>query len=268
MSQTLHSITWQAPILLPWRLLRVSCGRYMLDWAGFTRKTEGRMRVLAIIPAYNEEASLYATVASLVAECPQIDYLVVNDGSSDGTAQVIRENHLRAVQLPINTGLASAFRTGMKFAWRHGYDAAIQFDADGQHLPSYVLTMAREMQETSADIVIASRFVNGGRPPGARGVGSALITALIRVTTGQTITDPTSGMRLYGRAMIERFACGFDVAPEPDTIAAAIRAGAVVREIPAQMRERQAGESYLNLVNAIKYMARTCLSILLFQWLR
>ena len=175
------------------------------------------MRVLAIIPAYNEEECLSSTVSELRSQCPEIDYLVVNDGSRDKTASIIREEGLHGVNLPVNTGLTSAFRTGMKYAYRHGYDAAIQFDADGQHVPTFVRT---------------------------------------------------SGMRMYGRSMIKLFATGFDVAPEPDTVAWAIRKGNKVVEIPAQMRERQGGESYLKLSNVIKYMSRTCLSILLFQWLR
>lgn len=226
------------------------------------------MRVLAIVPAYNEEECLSNTVHELTSQCGGIDYLVVNDGSKDSTGFIIKREGLHGVNLPINTGLSSAFRTGMKYAYRHGYDAAIQFDADGQHLPDFINVMACELERSGADIVIASRFLDGTKFTGARGVGSHLITKLIRTTTGVTITDPTSGMRMYGRSMIRLFATGFDVAPEPDTVAWAIRKGSKVVEIPAQMRERQGGESYLKLSNVIKYMSRTCLSIVLFQWLR
>ena len=226
------------------------------------------MHVLAIIPAFNEEECLSSTVAELTSQCPDIDYLVVNDGSKDDTESIIRGEGLHGVNLPVNTGLTSAFRTGMKDAYRHGYDAAIQFDADGQHMPTFIRTMARAMDENGADIVIASRFLNGERFTGVRGLGSHLITHLVKMTTGVTITDPTSGMRMYGRSMIKMFATGFDVAPEPDTVAWAIRKGNKVVEVPAEMRERQGGESYLKLSNVVKYMSRTCLSILLFQWLR
>lgn len=226
------------------------------------------MHVLAIIPAFNEEECLSSTVTELTSQCPDIDYLVVNDGSKDDTESIIRGEGLHGVNLPVNTGLTSAFRTGMKYAYRHGYDAAIQFDADGQHMPAFIRTMARAMDENGADIVIASRFLNGERFTGVRGLGSHLITHLVKMTTGVTITDPTSGMRMYGRSMIKMFATGFDVAPEPDTVAWAIRKGNKVVEVPAEMRERQGGESYLKLSNVVKYMSRTCLSILLFQWLR
>ncbi len=227
------------------------------------------MRVLAIIPAYNEEEALLGTVTMFREACPNTDYLIVNDGSSDHTADIIRKKHLNGVSLPVNCGLTSGIRTGMKYAWRHGYDAAVQIDADGQHLPEYIPQMAEAMRQNDADIVIASRYLDGAvKPGGARGVGSKLISGLIKLTTGTRITDPTSGMRMYNRRMIEFFATGFDVAPEPDTVAYVARKGGTVIEIPCTMQERQGGESYLKLGNAIRYMARTCLSILLFQWLR
>ena len=153
-------------------------------------------------------------------------------------------------------------------ALRHGYDAVVQFDADGQHLPEFIPPMAQALEEQDADIVIASRALAGEAPQGLRNVGSKLISWLIRVTTGATVTDPTSGMRMYNRRMIELFATGFDVHPEPDTVALVARRGGRVVEVPARMQERQGGESYLTLGNSVKYMLRTGLSILLYQWLR
>lgn len=227
------------------------------------------MRVLAIVPAYNEEECLANTINNLVATCPDVDYVVINDGSADRTWEIVERNGMNGVCLPVNTGLTSAFRTGMKYALRHGYDAAVQFDADGQHDPRYIEPMAQEMVSSNADIVIASRFLDGKvKPSGARGAGSRLISRLIRVTTGTQLTDPTSGMRMYNRSMIEMFAKGFDVAPEPDTVALAARKGRRVVEVPVIMHERQGGESYLKLSSVIRYMSRTCLSILLFQWFR
>lgn len=227
------------------------------------------MRVLAVIPAYNEEECLADTVDELSRTCPDVDYLVVNDGSKDGTQSVIDRERMRAVSLPVNTGLTSGFRTGMKYAARHGYDAVVQFDADGQHVPSYIPKMARALEERDADIVIASRCLDGSyRLSGPRGLGSRLISFLIRATTGTTITDPTSGMRMYGRKMIDLFARGFDIAPEPDMLAYVASRGGTVVEIQTKMRERQGGESYFHLGNVIKYMSRTCLSILMFRFLR
>lgn len=226
------------------------------------------MKILAVIPAYNEEACIVDTVEWLRRECPDISYLVVNDGSKDATADLCRAHGFSYVSLPINTRLTSAFRCGMKYAWRHGFDAVVQFDADGQHLPSYIPALAAAMEEHDADIVIASRFLDGTKPTGARGVGQRLITALIKLTTGTTITDPTSGMRMFNRVMIEHFAKDFDIAPEPDTVALMARKGKTIVEIPAKMQERQGGTSYLDLPHIVSYMGRTCLSILLFQWLR
>lgn len=227
------------------------------------------MKILAVVPAYNEEECLAATISSLVTVCPDVDYLVVNDGSKDGTAQVIAENKLNGVNLPVNTQLPSAFRTGMKYALRHDYDAVVQFDADGQHLPEYIPVMAEAMEHTGSCMVIGSRFLDGSeKPAGLRGVGSRLITALIKLTTGVTITDPTSGMRLFDRSLIRQFATEFDCAPEPDMVAVIARKTHAVTEVQVKMQERQGGESYLNLTNAVKYMARTCFSILILRFLR
>ncbi len=226
------------------------------------------MRVLAIVPAYNEEECLANTVQELITTCPDVDYLVVNDGSSDATPRICDELALSHIDLPVNCGLTSAVKAGMKYAMRHGYDAAVQIDSDGQHMPEYISLMAKTMRDEGADIVIASRNLAGGGAEGARGAGARLITSFIRQTTGTTITDPTSGMRMYNRAMIERLARGFDLAPEPDTVALLIRRGAKVVEVPTKMRERQGGTSYLHFMSSVSYMARTCLSILLFQWFR
>lgn len=227
------------------------------------------MRVLTVIPAYNEEECLEGTIAMLEERCPGLDYLVVNDGSKDSTRQIIEKNGFNGANLPINTGLTSAFRTGMKYAWRHGYDAVVQFDADGQHLPTYIPQMAQVLEEKGADIVVASRYLDGTvKPTGARGAGSRLITWLIKLTTGAVITDPTSGMRMYSRKMIELFCKGFDWAPEPDLVAIVARKYGPVVEIQAEMQERQGGESYLKLGNVIRYMSRTCLSIVMSRFLR
>ena len=227
------------------------------------------MRVLAVVPAFNEEECLEGTIASLKEACPDIDYLVVNDGSKDATREIIARNGFNGANLPINTGLTSAFRTGMKYAWRHGYDAVVQFDADGQHLPCYIPQMAQVLDEKGADIVIGSRYLDGTqKPSGARGAGSRLITWLIKLTTGTVITDPTSGLRMYSRKMIELFCKGFDWAPEPDLVAIVARKYGPVVEIQTQMQERQGGESYLKLGNVIRYMSRTCLSIVMSRFLR
>ena len=222
-------------------------------------------RVIAIIPAYNEEANIISTVEDLKANAPGVDYVVINDGSKDATAAICREHGYNLVSLPVNTGLAGAFQTGMKYAQRHGYDYAIQFDADGQHSAAYIGDMVREAEDTGANIVIGSRFAAEKKPFSAR---MALITAMIALTTRKKIQDPTSGMRLFDAQMIPLFAQELDYSPEPDTISLLMRNGFSVREVQVEMRERTAGESYLNFTKSVSYMLRTSISILLVQWFR
>lgn len=226
------------------------------------------MKVLAVIPAYNEEDNIVSTVDDLLRNAPGVDYVVVNDGSSDLTARICRERGFRTIDLPVNLGLAGGFQTGMKFAYEHGYDYALQFDADGQHSAAYVWPMVQQAQSEGSDIVIGSRFCTQKKPISARMFGSMLITGMIRLTTGQRVEDPTSGMRLFNRRMIRSFACNYDFSPEPDTIALVIRGGGKVSEMQVEMRDRVAGESYLNLTKSVAYMLRVCLSILFIQWFR
>ena len=225
------------------------------------------LRTLLIIPAYNEEASLKSTVESVVRKAPSVDFLVVNDGSKDGTVSVCRENGYPFLDLPTNLGLAGAFQSGMKYAYRHGYDCAIQFDADGQHLPEYVKPMVDALGDT--DIVIGSRFVAAKKPHSMRMLGSNLISAAIRLTTGQTLKDPTSGMRAFNKRMSSIMANGLNCGPEPDTVSYLMkRAGAKVVEIPVEMAERTAGESYLGPWRSSVYMIRMSISILFIQFFR
>ena len=226
------------------------------------------LKVLAVIPAYNEEDNIVSTVDDLLRNAPGVDYVVVNDGSSDLTARICRERGFRTIDLPVNLGLAGGFQTGMKFAYEHGYDYALQYDADGQHSAAYVWPMVQQAQSEGSDIVIGSRFCTQKKPISARMLGSMLITGMIRLTTGQRVEDPTSGMRLFNRRMIRSFARNYDFSPEPDTIALVIRGGGKVSEMQVEMRDRVAGESYLNLTKSVAYMLRVCLSILFIQWFR
>ena len=226
------------------------------------------MHVLAIIPAYNEEGCIESTVDEFVQTVPGCDYLVINDGSSDGTEAILRRRGFSHVTHPTNLGLTGGFQTGCRYALAHGYDAVIQFDADGQHVPTYIAPMVEHMEQTGADIVVGSRFVDDDKPVSARMIGSRLITSLIKLTCGQTLNDPTSGMRLFNRKSMEEFAKRFDFGPEPDSLALLMRKGAKVSEVQVAMRERQAGESYLTTWRSVSYMARTCMSILFVQWFR
>ena len=224
-------------------------------------------KLLIVIPAYNEEGNIVHVVNELVAHYPQYDYVVVNDGSRDHTAALCRQNGFRLIDLPVNLGLAGAFQTGLRYAAENGYDCALQFDADGQHKPEYIQPMLDEL-ESGADIVIGSRFLTVKKPKSLRMLGSYLISWAIRLTTGQAICDPTSGMRMFNRRMVEEFALNLNYGPEPDTISYLIKNGAVVREIQVQMGERLTGTSYLNFTRSIQYMLKIGLSILLIQWFR
>jgi glycosyltransferase involved in cell wall biosynthesis len=225
------------------------------------------LRTLLIIPAYNEEGSLKNTVDAVIEKAPQVDFLIVNDGSKDGTAQVCRDNGYPFLDLPINLGLAGAFQSGMKYAYRHGYDCAIQFDADGQHLPEYIAPMVNAV--SSADIVIGSRFIDSKKPRSMRMLGSDLISGAIRLTTGKSIKDPTSGLRAFNSKMIAYMATGLNCGPEPDTVSYLIkRANAKVVEVPVKMADRYAGESYLNPWKSVVYMVRMTVSIFFIQLFR
>ncbi|MDD6633474.1 MAG: glycosyltransferase family 2 protein [Lachnobacterium sp.] len=225
-------------------------------------------KVLLIIPAYNEADNIVRVVEKLISNYPNFDYVVVNDGSKDDTAKLCRENGFNLVDLPLNCGLAGAFQTGMKYALENGYEYAIQYDGDGQHNPEYIEKMAEMAEKEKLDVVIGSRFVDKKKPFTARMAGSRIITACIKITTGKTIKDPTSGMRMFNKRMIKKLACNMNYGPEPDTVAYLLKCGAKIEECQVEMNDRVAGESYLNFSRSVRYMANMCASILIVQWFR
>ncbi|MBQ8741512.1 MAG: glycosyltransferase family 2 protein [Clostridia bacterium] len=225
------------------------------------------MKVLIIIPAYNEGENIERVVTTIKEKCPQYDYLVINDGSRDNTQDICIKKGYHFVSHPVNLGLAAAVQTGMLFAYKNKYDAAIQFDGDGQHDPDYIADMASEI-EKGYNIVVGSRFVTEKKPNSLRMLGSNLIQFAIRLTTGKTLKDPTSGMRMFDKKMIKKLALAADLGPEPDTVALLVRGGATFSEIQVEMHDRVAGESYLNLANSVNYMLRMFVSILILQWFR
>ncbi|MDE7311289.1 MAG: glycosyltransferase family 2 protein [Eubacterium sp.] len=226
------------------------------------------LKILIIIPAYNEEGSIQKVVESLVDGYPQYDYIVVNDGSQDATASICRKNGYQMLDLPINIGLAGVMQAGFRYAYGNGYDYALQFDGDGQHQPQYIEQMCRQMEEHGADIIIGSRFIEQEKPKNLRMVGSRIIQGIIHITTGKDIKDPTSGMRLFNRSMMKKFAYTMNYGPEPDTISFLIRCGGRVEETQVQMLERETGESYLNVKRSIQYMLHMCMSIIFIQAFR
>ena len=226
------------------------------------------MKILIIIPAYNEELNIERVVNNLIDNFPQYDYVVINDGSKDDTAKICREKGFHLIDLPINLGLSGAVQAGMRYAWQNGYDAAIQIDGDGQHRPEYIEQLAKELEKGEAQIVIGSRFVTEKKPRFLRMLGSNVISGLIRISTGFRLNDPTSGMRLFNRDVVKEFALNINYGPEPDTISYLIKKGVKVKEVQVKMDERIAGESYLNLSKSMKYMILMSFSILFIQGFR
>lgn len=227
-------------------------------------------KVLLIIPAYNEEESIASTINSVRNFMNtevlnfHLDYIVVNDGSKDRTPEIVKEMNVDLINLRTNLGLTGGFGAGMKYAHRHDYDYAIQFDADGQHLPDYIPEMVTAARKGN-NIVVGSRFVDEKRPKSLRMLGNTMISTAIKMTTGQTINDPTSGMRLFDKKAIEFYVKTANMAPEPETISYLIKKKFKVKEVQVTMQDRLAGESYLNLRRSIEYMTRVAISILVLQ---
>lgn len=220
--------------------------------------------LLIIIPAYNEEANIERVVDRLTEEFPQFDYVVVNDGSRDKTGEICKRRHYNYLDLPVNLGLSGGFQAGIRYACQKGYSYAIQFDGDGQHRPEYIGPMKEKMDE-GYDIVIGSRFMEEKKIGSMRMLGSNLIEFAIRLTTKTVIKDPTSGMRMFNRRMIEEFSRELNYGPEPDTISYLLKQGAKVAEVPVVMDERICGASYLTPINASRYMIQMLVSILFIQ---
>ena len=227
------------------------------------------MNLLIVIPAYNEETNIVKVVEN-IKSCSAVHqkYIVINDGSNDRTASICKDAGFPLLDLATNLGLADAIQAGMQYASKHGYDAVLQFDGDGQHNAKYITSLCETMEREYCDIVIGSRFVHKKMPVSFRMAGASLLKFLIWITTGCNISDPTSGMRLFNKKMIEDFAWNLNFGPEPDTLVYLMRQGAKIIEVPVKMNERHGGESYLNFANALRYMLHMCVSILFVQWFR
>ena len=222
------------------------------------------LKTLVVIPAYNEALNIKKTVIDLKNNAPDVDYVVVNDGSKDNTLEVLEQNNFNYIDSICNLGLFGAVQTGFKLAMKEKYDVVIQFDGDGQHSAKYIDLLVKEI-ENGNSIVIGSRFVKKKKPFTARMIGSRLIAGAIKLITGKTIKDPTSGFRAYDKACIRDYATEMNNPPEPDTLVYMLRKNRKIKEVQVQMSEREFGESYLDLVNTIKYMSRMMVSIFLIQ---
>ena len=224
------------------------------------------MKKRIIIPAYNEAESIEATVRGIQAKMSGFDYVVINDCSTDKTREICEKNGFNVVNLSVNLGIGGAVQTGYIYARDNGYEIAVQMDGDGQHDVEFVQEMASHLENNGLDLVIGSRFINkeGFQSSRLRRIGISYFKGLIRLCTGKTITDPTSGYRMAGRRVIEMFADDYPKDyPEPETAVKILRAGLKVEEIPVVMRERQGGVSSISMGKSIYYMIKVTLAIII-----
>lgn len=226
------------------------------------------MKILIIIPAYNEEGNIQKTLADVRQEFPEAETLVINDCSKDGTLRILREGKENHVDLPVNLGIGGAVQTGYLYAEQHGFDIAVQFDGDGQHRADYLQQLIRPLLAGEADMVIGSRFMPGHNQGGfqssaTRRFGIRLLSFLIRVVTGKKIYDVTSGFRAVNRELLEYYSRHYaQDYPEPEAIVMAVNNGFRVTEVPARMNERAAGKSSISFFSSMYYMIKVSLAIL------
>ena len=225
-----------------------------------------KVKKLIIIPAYNESANIEKTVASIKKDAKGFDYVIINDCSVDNTRKICEDNGFNIVNLPINLGIGGAVQTGYRYAYEHGYDVAVQVDGDGQHDPEFLDTMAVYLVDHNLDMVIGSRFIEkkGFQSSYTRRMGIRFFTGLIKLMTGKTITDPTSGLRMIGRNAMGLFAYDYPRDyPEPESVVAILRRNMKVEEIPVVMKAREGGVSSISLKKSVYYMIKVPLAILI-----
>lgn len=224
------------------------------------------MKKLVIIPAYNEQGGIEKTVQDVLQYAPDFDYVIINDCSVDDTLEVCRKNNFHVINLPVNLGIGGSVQTGYVYAWRNGYDIAVQFDGDGQHNAAYLNVLADKLIKENLDMVIGSRYIKkeGFQSSGIRRLGIRYFTALIRLITGKKITDPTSGMRMAGRDVIEIYAKNYPRDyPEPESVVTILKEGKKVEEAPVQMNARTEGISSISPRKSVYYMIKVSLAILI-----
>ncbi len=225
-----------------------------------------RLKILVIIPAYNEEKNIINVVNNIKKECPEVDYIVINDCSKDNTEKILKENKFNYISLPVNMGIGGGVQTGYKYAAANGYDIAIQIDGDGQHDPKYIKKLIQPIIDGKADMTIGSRFIEkeGFQTSFMRRVGINFLNRLIKICCGQNITDVTSGFRATNKRLTKEFAKNYaQDYPEPEAIIHSVLKGFKVQEVPVIMHERQEGESSINMTKSIYYMIKVSLAIIL-----
>ena len=227
-------------------------------------------KILFIIPAFNEEHAIVQTVQKIRSYNQNWDVLVINDGSSDNTESLCKQNQIPIITLIENLGIGGAVQTGYKYASDNHYDIAIQFDGDGQHNEEYVKDLIDPLLTDSFDFVIGSRFISGDRKgfisSRLRRIGIRIIAITIRVLTGKKITDPTSGFRAANKRVIRYFANAYPIEfPEPESVTLLFKQGYRVKEVPVIMYERQGGKSSIHTWKSAYYMVNVLFSLIILS---
>jgi len=232
------------------------------------RKPARPRRVLAVVPAYNEEKSILKVVQRTRRAVKGVDVLVIDDQSTDRTRMLLIEQQIDHISLPLNLGIGGAVQTGFLMAHQDGYDVVVQVDGDGQHPPEQIPLLLAAMSEHGADAVIGSRYLQENQivSTRARRYGGGLLGLLIRLTTGKTITDPTSGFRAYNARAVA-FLCDSypQEYPEPISAIELLLNGFQVVETPVRMEERQHGTSSITGWNTVFYMIKVMFAILVVR---
>lgn len=226
------------------------------------------MKVLVIIPAYNESENIVNTVNTLCSTCPDVDYVIVNDCSTDNTAEICIKNNFNFISLPINLGIGGGMQTGYRYAMEKNYDIAIQFDGDGQHNAEYIRDLIKPIEDNEADLVIGSRFINkeGFQTSSMRRIGIRFLGFVLKIFGRVKITDATSGFRAASKDVISFFSRNYaQDYPEPESIIAAKLSGFKVKEVPVVMNERTAGVSSISRLKSIYYMFKVTLAISIYR---
>lgn len=224
------------------------------------------MKILIIVPAYNEEESILNTVDDISQQHPEVDVLVINDASKDKTREILRDNHIRHLDLPINLGIGGGVQAGYLYAYENGYDIAVQMDGDGQHPASELDKIVNCIKAGEANIVVGSRFVtkDGFQSSLLRRIGIKFLSELIYLCTKCKVLDVTSGYRAVDRKYIEIFSREYaQDYPEPEALVTAAKYGAIVKEVPVIMKERQGGVSSISPLKSAYYMVKVSLAIIL-----
>lgn len=224
------------------------------------------MRVVAIVPAYNEARNLPGLAEALRTHAPGCDVCVVDDGSGDGTARIAASLGFTVLPLAVNLGIGGAVQVGYRWAWERGYDVAVQIDGDGQHDPAYFAALLEPIASGRAEVVIGSRFLSEGgfRSTLVRRIGIRYLSWFLRLRCGARVTDPTSGFRAASRSAIELFARHYPSDyPEPEAVALARRAGLRVTEVPVRMHERAHGQSSITALRTLYYLVKVSLALLI-----